>query len=450
MTGAALGWQFMPWQHYVAAVAGEVNPLTGEYAHPLIVLSVQRQAGKTVLVGSNSVHRCLTTFDRECWYTAQTRLDARKNFMKLTRRVRRSPLRPPFAKIRESNGSEELMFPTTGSSYGLFAPTDEALHGTANALVNVDEAWAFDSVQGAALLQAIMPTFSTVDGQLWIFSAAGDASSTWLRELVDAGRLAAPPGAGPPPAGSMAYFEFGIPDDVDAIDIDAVMAHHPATGFTLRRDALMAATALMRPDEIGRAFGNRWASTAAPSAIPDLVWRMAADPGVPLPDPGRLALALEVGQDGRDAAIVAAWRDADGIARFELAEHREGIVWVVPRLVELVQRYDPVAVVYDRMGPAVAVGDEAVRAGVDAQPVTVDELTAACAGMLAGLAARTIRYRPHPALNAAATAASTRPVGDRWVWARRTSSASIAAIVAATVAVWAYDHAEPVRPFTIG
>jgi hypothetical protein len=122
----------------------------------------------------------------------------------------------------------------------------------------------------------------------------------------------------------------------------------------------------------------------------------------------------------------------------------------VPRLVELVELYDPVAVRYDRMGPAVAVGDEAHRAGVDVEPVSVDELTAACAGLLAGLAARTIRYRPHPALSAAATAASTRPVGDRWVWARRTSSASIAAIVAATVAVWAYDHAEPVRPFAIG
>jgi hypothetical protein len=450
MTGAALGWRFMPWQNYVSAVAGEIDPATGEYAHPIVVLTVQRQAGKTVLVGSTNVHRCLTTFDRECWYTAQTRADARKNFMKLMRRVRRSPLRSPFAKIRESNGSEELMFPATGSSYGLFAPTDEALHGTANALVNVDEAWAFNSVEGAALLQAIMPTFSTVDGQLWIFSAAGDASSTWLRELVDAGRLAAPLGAGPPPAGSMAYFEFGIPDDLDATDVDAVMAHHPATGHTLRREALVAAAALMSHDEFSRAFGNRWATTAAPAAIPDLVWRMAADPGVPLPDPGGLAFALEVGQDGRDAAIVAGWRDGDGIARLELAEHREGTTWLVPRLVELVQAHDPVAVRYDRMGPAVAVGDEAARAGVDVTPVSVDELTAACAGMLAGLAARTIRYRPHPALNAAAAAASTRPVGDRWVWARRTSSASIAAIVAATVAVWAYDHAEPVRPFTIG
>lgn len=449
MTGAALGWAFMPWQDYVGAVAGEIDPATGELAHPLVVLTVQRQAGKTVLVGSNSMHRCLTTTDRECWYTAQKRADARKNFMRLVRRLRRSPLGPPFAKIRESNGSEEISFPT-GSSYGLFAPSDEALHGTANALVNVDEAWAFDTVQGAALLQAIMPTFSTVDGQLWILSAAGGPSSTWLRELVDAGRLATPPGAGPPPVGSMAYFEFGIPDDVDPTDIDAVMSHHPAAGHTLRRPALVSAAGVMDPGEFARAFGNRWASTAAPTAIPDLVWRMAAEAGIALPDTGGLALAFEVGQDGRDAAIVAGWRGSDGIARVELADYRDGTAWLVGRLLELVERYDPVAVRYDRMGPAVAVGDEAVRAGVDAQPVTVDEVTGACAGLLAGLAARTVRYRPHPALAAAAAAASTRPVGDRWVWARRQSGASVAALVAATLAVWAYDHAEPDAPFTIG
>lgn len=448
LTAAALGWRFMPWQRHVAAVANELDPVTGAFAHPVVVLTVQRQAGKTVLVCANSTHRCLITTDRECWYTAQTRMDARKTFMKLTRRIRRSMLRPPFAKIRESNGSEEISFPT-GSSYGLFAPTDEALHGSANALVNVDEAWAFDSVQGAAMLQAIMPTFSTVDGQLWIFSAAGSPSSTWLRELVDAGRLAAPPGAGPPPPGSMAYFEFGIPDDVDATDVDAVMVHHPANGFTLRRDALVAAAALMGPDEFARAFGNRWAATAAPSAIPALVWNLAADPGAELPASG-LALALEVGQGGADAAIVAGWRDPSGIARVELAEHRDGTAWVVPRLLELVTRWDPVAVYYDRMGPAVAVGDEAARAGLDPVAVTTDEMTGACAGMLAGLAARTIRYRPHPALSAAATAATTRPVGDRWVWARRTSGSSIATLVAATLAVWAADHAQRHDPFTIG
>lgn len=446
--GAALGWRFMPWQHRVAAVTGEINPTTGEYVHPVVVITVQRQAGKTVLVGANSIHRCLTSLDRECWYTAQTRTDARKNFMKLIRRVRRSPLAPPFAKIRESNGSEAIEFTATGSSYGLFAPTDEALHGTANALVNVDEAWAFDTIEGAALLQAIMPTFSTVDGQLWIFSAAGDASSTWLRELVDAGRLAAA-APGDPTPGSMAYFEFGIPEHVDPADIDAVMAHHPANGFTLRRDALVAAASLMGPDEFARAFGNRWAETSAPSAIPDLVWRMAAESGVELPAPGVLALALDVGKDGADAAIVACWRDASGIARLELVDHREGTSWVTPRLVELVELHDPVAVRYDRMGPAVAVGDEAYRAGVDIEPMTTDEITGACAGMLAGLAARTIRYRPHPALSAAAAAASTRPVGDRWVWARR-AGASIASLVAGTVAVWAVDHAERYAPFGVG
>src|SRR5262245_51822662 len=185
---AALDWRFMPWQRHVLDVALEVDPATGEWAYPLVVLTVQRQAGKTVLVGSNAVHRCLSGTDRECWYTAQRRKDARDNFMRLVKRVRRSPVLAPLAKVRESNGSESLTFPT-GSAYGLFAPTDEALHGSANALVCVDEAWTFDEVRGDELQQAIMPTFTTVDGQMWVFSAAGNVNSTWLNTIMDNGRL---------------------------------------------------------------------------------------------------------------------------------------------------------------------------------------------------------------------------------------------------------------------
>jgi hypothetical protein len=429
----------MPAQQLIADVAGEVDPVTGELAHPMVVLSMQRQAGKTALVGSNSLHRCLSGVDRECWYTAQRRTDARRNFMKLIKKLRRSPLAPPFAKIRESNGSESISFPT-GSSYGLFAPTDEALHGSANALVNVDEGWTFDELRGAALLQAILPTFTTVDGQLWIFSAAGDVSSTWFRGLVDAGRLVAESGS----TTGMAYFEFGIPDDVDPRDLDAVIAHHPANGYTLRRSALASAlNSGMSIDEFARAFGNRWAVTAGPAAIPALIWARSPDSSTPLPDPGGLALALEVGQDGRDAAIVAGWRDMFGRAHVELSEFREGTSWLVPRLVELVELYNPRAILYDRMGPAVAVGDAALLAGIPVEAVTVDALCGACAAMLTGLADETVKVRPHPALDAAVTGASTRPIGDRWVWARRTSSSSIAALVAATLAVWAYDHAPP-------
>lgn len=445
LTARALDWAFMPWQRLVLDTATEVDQVTGEWAYPLVVLTVQRQAGKTVLVGANSVHRCLSRVDAECWYTAQRRQNARDNFMKLVRRIRRSPvLAPPFAKIRESNGSEAITFPT-GSSYGLFAPTDEALHGTANALVNVDEAWTFDEVRGDQLQQAIMPTFTTVDGQLWIFSAAGNADSTWLNTLMDTGRLAADAGS----TTGMAYFELGIGDDVDPTDLAAVQAAHPANGYTLRPGALAAAAAAMKPEEFARAYGNRRTAGVGGGAIPALVWARAADTLTPLPEPGGLALGFDVGRDGEDAAIVAAWRDKAGVAHVEVADLRPGTTWLVPRLAELCERHRPRAIRYDRLGPAVAAGDAARLSGVDADPVTFDDLTAACPALLAGLAALTVRHRPHPGLDAAVAAAGRRDVADRWVWGRRAANATIAALVAATVAVWAYDHSPPVTRFKV-
>lgn len=427
----------MPWQRHVLDVALEVDPATNEWAYPLVVLTVQRQAGKTVLVGSIAVHRCLSGADRECWYTAQRRADARQNYMRLVKRVRRSPLlAPPFTKIRESNGSESLLFPT-GSTFGLFAPTDEALHGTANALVLVDEAWTFDEVRGDELQQAIMPTFTTVDGQLWILSAAGNADSTWLNTLMDTGRLAAEAGA----TSGICYMEFGIPDDVDPADLAAVAEHHPALGYTLRPAALAAAAAAMKPDEFARAYGNRRTGVAGGGAVPALVWAMAADTVTPPPEAGRMALGFDVGRDGADAAVIAAWRDPAGVGHIEVADIRPGTDWVPARLVELARTHRPRAIRYDRMGPAVAVADAAARAGLDLTPVTFEDLAAACPTFLSGLAAKTIRHRPHPALDAAVAASTRREVGDRWVWGRRGATSTIAALMAATIAVWAVDHA---------
>ena len=436
----------MPWQRLVADVADEVDPVTGELAHPIVVLTVQRQAGKTVMVGSNSIHRCLSGVDRECWYTAQKRQTARDNFMKLVKRIRRSPvLMPPFTKIRESNGSESLTFPT-GSSYGIFAPSEDALHSTSNALVNIDEAWTFDELRGDALLQAILPTFTTVDGQVWIFSTAGNERSTWFNALMDAGRLVAEQGA----TTGMAYFEWGIGDDVDPTDLAAVAAAHPANGYTLRPAALAQAASIMKPEEFARAYGNRRTGVDGHTRpIPALVWTLAKDDTSRKPRRGECAMAFEVGLDGADAAIVVFWRDRRGVGHVEVADFRPGTDWLIPRLANLDAKLEPLATRYDRFGPAVAAGDEAARAELELEPVTFEEMAAACPLFVAGLAARRIRYRHHPAMDAAAENAVKREVGDRWVWGRRSPQSSVTCIRAATLAMWAYDHAPSREEFRV-
>jgi len=434
----------MPWQDQTIDVAREIDPVTGELAHPIVVITVQRQAGKTVLSGSNSTHVCLTEPDASCWYTQQDRRHARDTLLKLAKRVRRSPFRPPFTKIRESNGSEAIEFPT-GSAYAIFAPSDDALHSTSNRLVNIDEAWTFDQVRGDELLQAIVPTFATVDGQLWIFSAAGNYKSTWFKGLVDAGRLAAEAGA----TTGMAYLEWGIADDVDPADLAAVARAHPANGYTLRPRALADAAALMSPDEFARAYGNRWTGITTDRAIPAILWSLAADAVAVLPGRGQLALALDADIDGASAAIVGAWRDALGVGHVELFDVRPGVSWVPARLAELVRNLDPWAVWYDPKGPAGDVGDECLLTGLDLHPATFDDVTAAAPRFLRGLADRTTRYRPHPAMDTAAEAVIKREVGDRWLWGRRVEDALVAPIIAATLALWAYDHTPPPIRFKI-
>ena len=123
------------------------------WAYTTVVVHVQRQAGKTTLLGPKNVHRCLLVRGAKTWLTAQTRQDGRDVWRDVAELVSRSPL-AGIVTTRRSNGSEELAVTATGSSFRVFAPSEDALHGKANESVDVVEAWSFDGPQGAALQQA--------------------------------------------------------------------------------------------------------------------------------------------------------------------------------------------------------------------------------------------------------------------------------------------------------
>jgi hypothetical protein len=294
-------------------------------------------------------------------------------------------------------------------------------------------------MKGRALDQAIIPTQATKpDAQVIKVSTAGDASSTWWLGSVEAGRAAVEAGRD----SGICYFEWSCPDELDPCDPASWPVYHPAYGRTIGDEAMHAALDMLGPDDFARAYGNRWVSTLA-RVIPLGAWRAAREEPAEMPEPGRVALAFDVAVDRSDAAIVAAWRDSTGVGHVEVADHREGTGWVAERLGELAERWRPVALAYDAAGPALDVADVATRAGLVLEGLTAKEYAAACAGLLEALCADepTIRVRGHPALDSAAGAAVRRALGDAWAWGRRQSTESIAALTAATVAVWAFDHA---------
>lgn len=449
----ALGFPFMPWQRTVADVATELLP-DGSWAYGTVVVHVQRQAGKTTEVGPVSLHRGIIRPRGRTWFTAQTRQDARDTWLDVASTVRLSRLASMF-KVRESNGSESITGPA-GGTFRVFAPVEDALHGKANELVTVDEAWAFDAVDGAALLQAIRPTFTTTGGQLWVVSAGGTASSEWLAGYVAAGRASVEADR----REGVAYFEWSLPGDqvervAEGLQRDAppelradafalLLAAHPAHGYTLKPKALADALEDMSVSEFLRAYGNIWTASTE-RIIAEHLWNAARVEEWAAPEPGSVALAFACSPDRSDAAIGAAWRDTPaGEVRVDVVDRRPGSGWLADRVRELDRKWRPVAIGHDGAGPVLDIADELRRDGLVLAPTKTRDYAAACSGFLAGVVDRRLAHPGRPALDEAVANASRRPLGDGlWAWSRRDSAGSIASLEAATVAAWTYDHRPP-------
>lgn len=470
---AMCGTPFSPWQQYVVDVMLEVMP-DGEWAYTDIVLTVQRQQGKTTIDGPLGVHRCLIRPFSSSWVTAQTRQDARDNFVDgFFPRFRTSPF-IKLAKSRLSQGSERLTFPDTGSLFGVFSPGEEALHGKQPApqLVINDEHWAFSLEEGRAMGAAIGPTFTTSGGQWLRHSTAGTAASEWLREDVTAGRLAVERQNEDPRAREgTAYFEFGFPDDRrdevlellehepddPAFDagLELLMSYMPTRGFRKADGTLLLKERVVRTEarkmrdreavgDILRGYGNLWTETAE-NVIPAGPWQAARrdrlpQPGVPV------GLAFACARDRSDAAIVAAWRDPDDARmRWAVIDHRPGTSWLEDRVADLIDTRDPALVMYDRHGPATDIGDALERRGYELQHILPAEMAAACIGTLAAIVDAGIIYQAHDELNDIHLRAAKKDLGNRWVWNLKDSAGSIVCLDAGTIAGWAFDHA-PVAP----
>lgn len=448
---AAQRMPLMPWQHQVVDTALELIPDPDGpglvYRYPVVLLTVPRQSGKTTVLEPVIQHRCLTVPDAGTWLTAQKRNDARDTWMRSVKRAQRGPL-APLVDVRTANGSESILW-RNGSEVRLFAPSEDSLHGKSTDLVFVDEIWSFSEEQGRALMQAIVPTQATRRmAQTWLVSTAGTARSTWMRPMIDQARARLAEGR----ADSVAYFEWSIPEDCeDPSNIETICEYHPAYGHTITRRALQTARDAMDAAEFARAYGNFWVSSSGFYLAP-AVWDAARtrDPMLTTP----VAFAAEVAPDRSGGVIVAAGHLANGQAAVEMVEHRAGVGWIAPRLMELTARHKPVAVVVDPYGPARPVHAALVEQRRAFVPMVEQfgaaDFVQADSEFVSGLVEGTVRHRAHERFDAAMVAAGTRQVREQTVISRvgHSESGHPTALVAALLALYGLRHPgeRPARP----
>jgi hypothetical protein len=433
-----LGQPLMPWQRYVADVAGEVDH-RGRYVHPLVVVSVPRQSGKTTLMLAQGLQRALQGPARKVWHTAQSGRHANEKQREFVELVARSPLKDVCGKPRMAAGSMSLPL-MNGSTLKPHPPLRDSLHGEQGDHNDIDEGWSFDEEHGAALFQAIGPTHATRPGaQTFVWSTRGDAASTWFHRLVDRGYE----GAG------VALFDWGIPYDGDPTDLDLIVRHHPAVGHTIEREFLAGEQRSMadEPAEYARAYGNV-PTGGTETIIPAAAWN-AARTTEPLP-PGMVTYGVAVSLDGDSGALVAAVPDEHGRPWVEVIEHRPGRSWLIDRVKALKDHGGGVAV--DRRGPAGAVADALELAGVPLLTPTTFDYAAGCQELFDRVidadGPRFI-HRASDQLDAAVNVAGRKRLEEGgWVWSRKRSTGDIATLEAATLAAWAAARAP--EPVTIG
>lgn len=452
---AAMGWPLLPWQRYAADVGLEIDD-EGQFVYGTVVITVQRQAGKTTLDLAGNVQNSLMGPGRRCWYTAQTGQHATAKWREMVTDVwSESPL-AGIAKARLSNGDSSLRF-TNGSEFRPHPPTATSLHSKQSDRNTIDEAWSFSTVAFKALMGAITPTQTTrrmllgQRPQTWIMSTEGTSESEPFNEILDRNREHTAPG--------VAFFDWGIPADVPMPDatnpiqlaafFDSVYAAHPGAGYLFTREDLPGFFEGLAQDlsEFARAYGNR-RTGATSRVIPEADWN-AAGTNEPLPDAAPLCFGAAVGRDGEDATITATALRDDGSKVTEVIRHGIGSTWTAAALKDLTDKWGAPAVI-DRAGPSADLYDQAQRAGVELLDIDLRAYTGACTAVYAGIVnvdeegkkhPATWLHRPHVAMNTAADVAARRSAGDgAWAWGRRASTGSISPMEAATLSTWGVDH----------
>lgn len=428
---AGLGVPLLPWQRQVVDVATE-RDAAGNLVYEVVFVTVPRQSGKSTLVWTLITDRLLTLRNAQLFYTAQTQQDARRRFQDLEKMAQDSPFSSVlrFRHAMSDTGAECIY---TGTKASTFAPGFKALHGETPPLVVLDEIFAHSLELGDAMLEgAIIPAQQTLAGrrQVWLISTAGTAESGFMRKWLDIGRRGDRP--------KMAFFEWSMPDGVDAYAVETLEAFHPAVGHLVTAQDLLDSRPASHAAWL-RGFCNVWLEAADP-LIPLDEWD-ALPATVAPPNRSDVTLAFEAELDSSSASIVAAWRDTNGDPHIHTVRTAPGTSWLGPFLETLAADWRPRAIAADNGGTTRRLADDLENHGLDIQRITATDFASGTGTLLDAARTGTLHHDGGPSLRRGVAAAVLHRTGDTARISRHASTGFTAALIAGIVALRVADHA---------
>lgn len=431
------------WQRLVLEDWLAIRP-DGRWASLKCGLAVPRQNGKNGIIEVRELFG-MVELGEKFLHTAHEVKTARKAFLRLASFFENERKWPELAElvkeIRRTNGQEAVVL-TNGGSVEFVARSKGSGRGfTVDTLV-MDEAQELDD----DALEALMPTTSAspLGNPQWIFTgtppgpkAAGEVFTRTRAEALER------------KGGRLCWHEWSAEGEVDLDDRRVWAATNPGLGIRLQWDVVEGERSTFSDEGFGRERLGMWDEASTFRVIDAQTWGRCADSASQVAS--EIALSVDTTPDQSVTSIAIAGHRADGLPHVEVIENRRGpLDWVVPRLIELVARHRPRALVIDEYSPAMVLADDLKKAKVVVTVTKTRDMVAACGSLYSGVMSGHVRHIDQPLLNASLSVARKRAVGDGggWAWHRRDVEDDITPLVSATLALWGVgaDKSKVKRP----
>jgi hypothetical protein len=433
------------------------------WAAPEVGLVVGRQNGKSSIAEVASLEG-LYLRRAKLVYTAHLMATSRKmreriqfliesypDFDKEVKQIRtaneeQSIVLKPQRTILTSSTSRGSKNRTIGESARIdfVARTGNAARGWAGYdVIFFDEAFALL----AEMVGALMPImFAKPNWQIWYLSMGGKLDSDALRSVRVRGIEGDP---------EVAYYEWSVDEDEYVSNPRLVAADprqwaraNPALGYAvpgrhLTVTTLARAQRSMDPVIFAREVLCVFEDPRGASLINLISWGRNADLTSQITSGTVMAFDCTPGLT-HGCIGVAGYRD-DGLPHVEITgkdgvlDMREGVDWMVDRIIELDNTWHPVAWIMDATGPARAILLQLRARLIEPYEVTATELGQACGEMMSAAhhpEASKIRHLHQKVVTEAIKAAKKRDIGDgAWAWGRKASEYNISPLMVITLAL---------------
>jgi phage terminase large subunit-like protein len=430
-----------PWQQFVLTHAlGEMA--NGSWAAFEVGVVVPRQNGKGGLLEARELAGLFLLGERLLIHSAHQFDTSLEAFRRLLTLIEETPeFDQKVKRVSRSHGEEGIEL-KGGRRIRFRTRTKGGGRGFSGDFLALDE--AMDLQQSAH--SALLPTLSArPNPQVWYTGSAVD------QEVHDHGLVL----AGVRERGvsgdadGLAYFEWSA--DADLISVEKIAmseeawaAANPGLGIRISTSHVALEQQSMNP----RAFAverlgvGDWPTSdgSVPQVIPAEAWAACTDKASTVDDP--VCFAFDVRPDRSAAAIGVAGERSDGRMHTEVVDHRPGTGWVVDRLVELVEKHQPMSVKCDQASAAASLLTKLANAGVEVETVNATEHAQACGVLFDAVEQGRLRHLGTPELQSAVRGAAKRQLSDAWAWSRRSSGVDISPLVACTLALWGFEGTE--------